>query len=183
MLSETMDAIVLVNVEPDADMHAITDAVGKLASQKFVVALTPFVSDGLLECADLLLPTGTFAETSGTYVNIEGTWQSFSGVATPVGESRPTWKVLRVIGNLIEAPGFDYVTSEDVRDEFVDQLGEVSTSNAYEGTAEITKPNGEDAPAQEIDVPLYSVDSVVRRATALQRTDEARRASGKGDEQ
>ena len=183
MLSDTMDAVVLVNVEPEADIHAITDAVGKLAGQKFVVALTPFASEGLLKCADLLLPTGTFAETSGTYVNIEGTWQSFAGVATPVGEARPTWKVLRVIGNLIEAPGFNYVTSEDVRDEFVDQLGEVSTSNAYEGTAEITKPNGEDQPAEEIDIPLYSVDSVVRRATALQLTDEARRASTKGDAQ
>jgi NADH-quinone oxidoreductase subunit G len=135
----------------------------------------------LLECADLLLPTGTFAETSGTYVNIEGTWQSFSGVATPVGESRPTWKVLRVIGNLIEAPGFDYVTSEDVREEFVEQLGEVSTSNAYEGTSEIARPNGNDVPADEIDIPLYSVDSLVRRATALQLTDEARRAAAEGD--
>ena len=183
MLSDTMDAIVLVNVEPDADIHATEDAVSKLSKQKFVVALTPFVSKSLLECADLLLPTGTFAETSGTYVNIEGTWQSFSGVATPVGEARPTWKVLRVIGNLIEAPGFDYVTSEDVREEFVDQLGEVSTSNTYEGTGEIAKPNGEDAPADEIDIPLYSVDGLVRRATALQLTDAARRAAAADDAQ
>jgi NADH-quinone oxidoreductase subunit G len=177
MLDNTMDALVLVNVEPDCDIHATTDAVGKLKAQDFVVALTPFVSDGLLECADLLLPTGTFAETSGTYVNIEGTWQSFSGVADPVGEARPTWKVLRVIGNLIDAPGFDYVTNEDVREEFAAQLGDVSTSNAYEGSVKIAKPNGEDAPADEIDVPLYSADGLVRRATALQMTDEARRAA------
>jgi NADH-quinone oxidoreductase subunit G len=177
MLDNKMDALVLVNVEPDCDIHATTDAVGKLKAQDFVVALTPFVSDGLLECADLLLPTGTFAETSGTYVNIEGTWQSFSGVADPVGEARPTWKVLRVIGNLIDAPGFDYVTNEDVREEFAAQLGDVSTSNAYEGSVKIAKPNGEDAPADEIDVPLYSADGLVRRATALQMTDEARRAA------
>jgi NADH-quinone oxidoreductase subunit G len=177
MLANTMDALVLVNVEPDSDIHATADAVARVSDQKFVVALTPFVSADLLECADLLLPTGTFAETSGTYVNIEGTWQSFSGVADPVGEARPTWKVLRVIGNLIDAPGFDYVTSEDVREEFVAQLGDVSTSNAYEGSGEIAKPNGEDAPADEIDVPLYSVDALVRRATALQMTDEARRAA------
>jgi NADH-quinone oxidoreductase subunit G len=174
--------VVLVNVEPDADIHATIDAVAKLASQKYVVALTPFVSDGLLECADLLLPTGTFAETSGTYVNIEGTWQTFSGVASPVGEARPTWKVLRVLGNLIEAPGFEYVTSEDVREEFAEQLGEVSTSNAYEGNGKVAKPNGEDSPAEEIDVPLYSSDGLVRRALALQLTDEARRAVAKGDE-
>jgi NADH-quinone oxidoreductase subunit G len=182
MLESKMDVVVLVNVEPDADIHATIDAVAKLASQKYVVALTPFVSDGLLECADLLLPTGTFAETSGTYVNIEGTWQTFSGVASPVGEARPTWKVLRVLGNLIEAPGFEYVTSEDVREEFAEQLGEVSTSNAYEGNGKVAKPNGEDSPAEEIDVPLYSSDGLVRRALALQLTDEARRAVAKGDE-
>ena len=181
MLSGKLDAVVLVNVEPDSDIHATADAVGRLSDQNFVVALTPFVSDGLLECADLLLPTGTFAETSGTYINVEGTWQSFSGVASPVGDARPTWKVLRVLGNLIDAPGFEYVTSEDVREEFVEQLGEVSTSNVYEGSNKIAKPNGEDAPADEIDVPLYSVDGLVRRAFALQHTDEARRAAAIGD--
>ncbi|MGI9249174.1 MAG: NADH-quinone oxidoreductase subunit NuoG [Woeseiaceae bacterium] len=181
MLSSTMDAIVLVNLEPDLDIHAIANAGAKLSKQKYVVALTPFVSDDLLECVDLLLPTGTFAETSGTYVNVEGTWQSFSGVAKPVGEARPTWKVLRVIGNLIDAPGFDYVKSEDVREEFAEQLGEVSTSNAYEGTEKIGKPTGADAASEEIDIPLYSVDGLVRRAMALQLTDEARRATDEGD--
>ena len=100
--TSTFAAVVLVNVEPDVDIHATGDAVAKLSDQQYVVALTPFVSDGLLECADLMLPTGTFAETSGTFVNVEGTWQSFSGVASPVGESRPTWKVLRVLANLVE---------------------------------------------------------------------------------
>jgi len=181
MLSGTMDAVLLVNVDPDSDIHAVNDAVTDLTKQRFVVALTPFVSDALLDCADLLLPTGTFAETSGTYVNVEGTWQSFAGVASPVGEARPTWKVLRVIGNLIDAPGFDYVTSEDVREEFAANLGEVSTSNAYEGSSKFSKPNGADAPSDEIDVPLYSVDGLVRRATALQLTDAARRAAAKDD--
>ena len=180
MLANKMDAVVLVNVEPDADMHAVSDAVKRLAKQKFVIALTPFVSDALLESADLLLPTGTFAETSGTYVNIDGTWQSFPGVANPVGEARPTWKVLRVIGNLVDGPGFEYVTSEDILEEFRAQLGEVSTSNLYEGTGRISKPNGEDAPVDEIDVPLYSVDALVRRARALQLTGEALRAAAEG---
>ena len=182
-LATPMDAVVLVNIEPDEDIRVSPDPVGELARQKFVVALTPFVSDALLDCADLLLPTGTFAETSGTYVNIEGTWQSFGGVATPVGEARPTWKVLRVLGNLIEAPGFDYVTSEDVRDEFVAQLGDVQTSNQYDGTFRIARPNGSDAGTHLIDVPLYSVDALVRRATALQLTDEAKRSSNNGDAQ
>ncbi len=181
MLSTPMDAMLLVNVEPDADIKVSANAVAELSRQPAVIALTPFVSDALLECADLLLPTGTFAETSGTFVNVEGTWQSFEGVASPVGEARPTWKVLRVLGNLLEAPGFDYVSSHDVRDEFVGQLGEVTTSNVYEGFAAIPKPDGADSPADDIDVPLYSVDATVRRARALQLTEEARRAAAAGE--
>jgi len=177
ILENQMDAVVLVNVEPDADIHATTDAVKKLASQKFVIALTPFVSDALLEAADLLLPTGTFAETSGTYVNAAGTWQSFNGVANPVGESRPCWKVLRVIGNLIDADGFEYVTSEDILAEFKSLLGEVDRGS-FQASGKFAKPNGEDSPADEIDTPLYSLDGLVRRANALQQTLSAKRASG-----
>lgn len=177
MLDATLDAVVLVNIEPDADIHACENAVGKLSKQGFVIALTPFVSDAILEAADLLLPIGTFAETSGTYVNVAGTWQSFGGVASPVGESRPAWKVLRVLGNLLDAPDFDYVTSEDVRDDIVSQLGD-SKSEIKSAEGQVySKPNGEDAPSAEIDIPLYSADSLVRRATALQLTAAARHAA------
>jgi NADH-quinone oxidoreductase subunit G len=180
MLNESLDAVVLVNIEPDVDLLAVDDAVGKLAKQDFVVALTPFVSDALLEVADLLLPIGTFAETSGSYVNVAGTWQSFAGVANPVGEARPAWKVLRVIGTLLEADGFDYVTSEDVRDELVARLGEV-VPTSYSGKTKSVKANGKDATQAEVDVPIYSVDGLVRRAPALQLTSEARRASNEGN--
>ena len=130
MLDESLDAVVLLNIEPDADiLLAVDDAVSRLGKQDFVVALTAFDSDSLRDAADLLLPVGTFAETSGTYVNVAGTWQSFAGVANPVGQSRPAWKVLRVLGNLIEAPDFDYVTSEDVRDELTAKLGDVEPSS------------------------------------------------------
>jgi len=178
MLDTPLDALVLVNVEPDADIRATEDAVAKLAKQVFVVALTPFVSDALLEAADMLLPVGSFAETSGTYVNVAGTWQSFGGVADPVGEARPAWKVLRVIGNLVDAPDFEYVTSEDVRDELAAQLGDIEPNNEYLGSETIAQPNGADAPSAELDTPLYSVDGLVRRSNALQLTAEARRATG-----
>lgn len=181
MLDAPMDAIVLVNVEPENDIHATKDAVAKLARQKYVVAITPFVSDGLLEAADLLLPMGTFAETSGTYVNAAGTWQSFVGVATPVGEARPCWKVLRVLGNLLDAPGFNYVTSEDVLREIESQLGEVKADTTYKASGKFAKPNGKDAPADEIDTPLYSVDALVRRSTALQLTAAALRAAAEAN--
>jgi len=180
MLNESLDAVVLVNIEPDADLLAVDDAVSKLTKQDFVVALTPFVSEALLESADLLLPIGTFAETSGTYVNVAATWQSFAGVANPVGEARPAWKVLRVLGTLLEADGFDYVTSEDVRDELVAKLGNI-VPTSYSGKKKSAKANGKDAPQAEVDVPIYSVDGLVRRAPALQLTTEARRAANEGN--
>jgi len=173
MLDGKLDAVVLHGIEPDTDLHAVDDAVGKLVKQGFVIALTAFDSAALRESADLMLPIGTFAETSGTFVNVAGTWQSFGGVANPIGESRPAWKVLRVIGNLVEADGFDYLTSEDVRDEIAAQLGDIEAA-AYSGKAKPAKLNGEDAPESEIDVPIYSVDGLVRRATALQLTTAAR---------
>lgn len=179
LLDEALDAIMLVNIEPDADLLATSGAVEKLARQKFVVALTPFVSDALLEAADLLLPIGTFAETSGTFINVSGTWQSFAGVAAPVGEARPAWKVLRVLGNLLDIPDFDYVTSEEVRDEVRSQLGDLTPDNSYAGQTALAMASGDDSPAAEIDIPIYSVDGLVRRASALQLTVEARLAASK----
>ena len=177
MLDAALDAVVLVNVEPEADIHAVSDAVAKLSEQKFVIALTSYVSDGLLEAADLLLPIGTFAETSGTYVNAAGTWQSFAGVANPVGESRPCWKVLRVLGNLADSEDFEFVTSEEVLDECRSELGDVK-AGTYESGSAVSKANGSDNPADEIDTPIYSVDAMVRRANALQHTLAAQRADG-----
>jgi NADH-quinone oxidoreductase subunit G len=176
MLDDSLDAVLLLNVEPDADLLACENAVEKLGSKHFVVALTPFVSDALLEAADMLLPIGTFAETSGTYVNVEGTWQSFGGVANPVGEARPAWKVLRVLGNLVEAEGFDYVTSEDVLEECRATIGDVAPGSVKRG-----KAKGKDDPADDIDTPVYSVDGLVRRARALQLTPAARRAASEGE--
>jgi NADH-quinone oxidoreductase subunit G len=175
MLDDALDVVVLIDVEPDTDIHATTDVVSKLAKQKFVVALTPFVTEGLLQAADLLLPTGTFAETSGTYVNAAGTWQSFTGVASPVGESRPAWKILRVLGNLVDAEGFDFVTSEDVLAAFKAELGD-GDAGSYKTSGKASKVNGADSPGNEVDTPLYSVDALVRRANALQRTVSATRA-------
>jgi len=177
MLDSDLDVVVLVGVEPDTDILVATDAAEKLSAQKLVVALTPFVSDALLEAADLLLPVGTFAETSGTYVNAAGTWQSFSGVANPVGVSRPCWKVLRVLGNLTDAEGFDYVTSDDILAKFKSVLGDVD-AGSYQAGDKLPQPNGEDSPANEIDTPLYSVDGLVRRANALQQTLSAKRGPG-----
>ncbi|MFM7066069.1 MAG: molybdopterin-dependent oxidoreductase, partial [Gammaproteobacteria bacterium] len=173
MVESRLKAYVLLGVE-SAD-HA-AGATGAIAAADFVVALTPFASTETLEAADVILPIGTFAETSGTYVNLNGVWQSFTGVARPVGESRPGWKVLRVLGNLLGLPGFDYATSEEVRDEARHAAGSDATAvavAAYAGGHEVAAGEG----GMTQDVPMYGVDALTRRATALQMTPEARRGA------
>jgi NADH-quinone oxidoreductase subunit G len=173
MLAAQLDVLLLLNLEPGADLLEINE-------QDFVVALTPYDSEALRATADMLLPVGTFAETSGTYINVAGMWQSFAGVAKPVGEARPAWKVLRVLGNLLDAGGFEYISSEEILAEAQQLLGDRSPDNAIATSKTHPPANGADAPAEEIDVPLYSVDAVVRRAAALQMTPAARRVKSDG---
>ncbi|MBT8423001.1 MAG: NADH-quinone oxidoreductase subunit NuoG, partial [Gammaproteobacteria bacterium] len=111
MLASPLKGLLLTGVEPKLDCADAVGAQNALQAADFIVALTPWLTDCASESADVVLPVGTFAETSGTFVNVEGSWQSFAGVAAPVGESRPAWKVLRVLGNLLDAPGFDYESS------------------------------------------------------------------------
>ena len=180
MLEESLDAVLLFGVEPDRDICSTDDAVKKLAGHRFVAALTSFDSEALQEAADLLLPIGTFAESAGTYVNCEGRWQSFNGIANPMAEARPGWKVLRVLGNLLDADNFDYQTSEEIRDELAGLLGDIQPDNQYTGNKVIGNVNGADDPAAHIDIPIYDTDAMVRRATALQLTPEAQRSAGEG---
>ena len=174
ILQADLDVTFLLGLEPE-DLTCIDEVAARLTDHKFVVALTPFTSESLEKSANLLLPIGTFAETSGTYVNCEGSWQSFSGIAKPVGEARPGWKVLRVIGNLLDAEGFDYPSSEEVRDELIDSVGDFTPDNTYRGTTAIETDMVADDPAKAVDVPIYQVDGLVRRAAALQLTPDALR--------
>ncbi len=178
MLDADLSAIFLFGLEPNADLNATEGAVDKLARQSFVVSFSPYTSDAIEKAADLQIPIGTFAETAGTFVNCEGRWQSFTNIAKPLGQARPGWKVLRVLGNLLGMDDFEYLSAADVRDELEEQLGEITPDNAYRSTTGIDKPKGNDAPANDIDIPIYNVDSIVRRATALQMTPEAQRARG-----
>ena len=180
MLDADLDAVLLFGFEPYLDLSATEDVVKKLTNQRFVVALSPYTSASLDEVAHLQLPIGTFAETAGTFVNCEGRWQSFVGVATPVGQARPGWKVLRVLGNLLGIKDFEYLCAADVRDELKLLLGEIEPNNTYHRKTALTKPNGEDAPANDIDIPIYEVDGIVRRAAALQLTLEAQSSRGAG---
>ncbi len=129
------------------------------------------MTDELKSVAHVLLPVGSFAETSGTYVNLEGQWQSFTGAAVPVGEARPGWKVLRVLGNLLNFEGFDAQSSEEVRD----ALRKLVERNAAPpGTASASVVSNPPAVVMVADLPMYQGDAILRRATALQKTREAR---------
>ena len=177
MLSGSLKAYLLFGgTEPWADAQNAThsaEALRALQGAQFVVAATPYADDTLKSVAHVLLPVSTFVETSGTYVNLEGLWQSFTGAARPLGEARPGWKVLRVLGNVTGLADFDYNSSEEVREELRARCGEIAATS-YQGTHE---PKLASAEARVIDVPMYSIDAVLRRAPSLQRTKEGKIAA------
>ena len=134
--------------------------------------MTPFATDRMRDYADVLLPMNCFSETSGTFVNCEGRWQSFTAASRAAAGSRPGWKVLRVLGNLLELEGFDQTSSEQVRDALSQQIGEVSVDNTQAGE---TVDDAVDAAGLQRSsyLPMYAVDNLVRRAVALQHTPDA----------
>jgi NADH-quinone oxidoreductase subunit G len=171
--------IVFGAVEPNADIAAPA-ALESIKSAEFVVAFSPYAS--AKEFAHVILPIGTFAETSGTYVNLEGRWQSVPGAAKPVGDSRPGWKVLRVLANLLNLPGFDYTSSDQITEEVRTAAKEAAgvTPKGVERT--LQSKSSLNAPAQLRDVALYQSDALVRRSPALQSTAEAQREHGRKEQ-
>jgi NADH-quinone oxidoreductase subunit G len=170
MLSAPLDALLLWDAEPWADSLQ-PRALDALRNTRFVVAAMPFASPEVLAVAQVLLPIGTFAETSGTYVNLEGTWQSFAGAAQPVGQARPGWKVLRVLGNLFGHQGFEQFSSEEVREELKALIAGDTRMRPNGRNAAVATMSGD---IDVVDVPSYQVDPIVRRASALQQTREGR---------
>lgn len=169
MLTSPLRGLVLLGVEPEFDCADHVGAMNTLATTDFVVSLSPWLSANDIQHANVVLPVGTFAETAGTFVNVAGDWQSFTGVAQPVGESRPAWKVLRVLGNLLHAEAFDYSSAEAVRDE----LRGLKVHVPPVTTSDLDVADGLTLRPAELDVPIYAVDGLVRRAMALQRTLDA----------
>ena len=173
MLSQPMKALLLLNVEPVHDAADPAAARAALEGSGLVVALTPFL-DAAVDNADVLLPIAPFTETAGTFVNAEGQAQSFHGVVRGLGESRPAWKVLRVLANLLGLQGFEYESSEAVRDEAL-AAADAATRLSNEPAGAV----GAAAPAlrgleRVADVPIYCTDALVRRAAPLQATRDAR---------
>ncbi len=172
MLEQPRKNYLLLGIEPEFDCADGAAALAALQQAEFVVALTPFVTDRMRDYADVLLPINCFSETSGTFVNAEGRWQSFGAASRAPAGSRPGWKVLRVLGNLLELNGFDQTSSEQVRDALSQQLGEVSVDNSQHGdiAAGVSYGRGLQRIAW---LPMYAVDAIVRRAEALQQTADA----------
>lgn len=170
-LATARKAYLLLGVEPTLDTAQGAAAKAMLAQAGSVIYMGSFVGDAA-DYADVMLPIAPFTETSGSFVNAEGRVQSFVAVAKPQGETRPAWKVLRVLGNLLGLEGFDQDSSEVVRDEAL--AGDVAArlNNVVSGFAPVL--DGATAGLQRIaDVPLYFADPLVRRATPLQRTRDA----------
>ncbi|WP_022981282.1 NADH-quinone oxidoreductase subunit NuoG [Ideonella sp. B508-1] len=172
MLSQPMKALLLLNTEPVLDAADAAAAQAALEGSGLVVALTSF-KDAVVPNADVMLPIAPFAETAGSFVNAEGRLQSFHGVVQTKGNTRPAWKVLRVLGNLLGLQGFEQETVEEVRAE---ALGDVSAIPARlnNGIAQAVNLVAPAAGLQRVaDVPIYSTDSLVRRSTSLQLTRDA----------
>ena len=179
MLQGKLKGLFLLNNEPEFDSAAGAQAVAALGKVEMVVTLSPFKTN--LEFSDVLLPIAPFTETSGSFVNAEGRLQSFHAVVRPLGETRPGWKVLRVLGNLLGLQGFDFETSQDV-------LGRAtgaavgSVSHVPQELLSNAVADGMPQSVQVVDVPapavasLYQLDGLVRRATSLQLTTDARLA-------
>ncbi|MFC1773836.1 NADH-quinone oxidoreductase subunit NuoG [Pseudomonadota bacterium] len=169
MIDQPLKNYLLMGIEPEFDCADGAKALAAMQQAEFVVALTPYVTDRMRDYADVLLPINCFSEMSGTYVNCEGRWQSFPAASRAPAGSRPGWKVLRVLGNLLELNGFEQTSSEQVSDALGQQLGDISVDNSQCG--DHVGSNNSDAVIQRIAyLPMYAVDSIVRRAEALQNT-------------
>jgi NADH-quinone oxidoreductase subunit G len=166
MLAGSLKAVLLLNTEPEFDSAAGAASAKALGQAEMVVTLSPFKAN--MAFSDVLLPIAPFTETSGSFVNAEGRLQSFHAVVKPLAETRPAWKVLRVLANLLEIPGVSFETSQDVLARATAQP--LAVSNTTRAAINLT---GTTTPAPAV-ASIYQLDGIVRRAPSLQLTADAR---------
>jgi len=175
MLAGGLKAAVLFNTEPEFDSAAGGAAAQALSQAGMVVTLSPFKAN--MAFSDVLLPIAPFTETSGTFVNAEGRIQGFHAVVKPLGDTRPGWKVLRVLGNLLEIPGMDWETSQDVLSAITGapagELDFIPADKLDNSTQAPLVADTGDSP-EPVSARIYQLDGLVRRAHALQMTADAR---------
>lgn len=178
MFEQPRKAYMLFGLEPDLDCYNPNMAVSALKQADIVVMMSAYKSASMMEYADVLLPITPFTETSGTFINTEGRVQAVTGVCPARGESRPGWKVLRVLANLLDQSGFEYESSECIRTELLGSVG-VNGDEFVSGLSNELKPlpikiDSVPSYVQRIaDVPIYFSDPTVRRAKSLMQTCDA----------
>ena len=168
MLAGGLKAALLLNTEPVEDSAAGANAVAALAAMQMVVSLSPFKTN--MAFADVLLPISPFTETSGSFVNAEGRLQSFHAVVKPLAETRPAWKVLRVLANMLGLPQLAFETSQDV----LKQISSTALNLSNACGSEVRLTGNVETPCV---ASIYQLDSLVRRAPSLQLTADARNAA------
>jgi NADH-quinone oxidoreductase subunit G len=176
LVAQVRKAYLLLHTEPELDCADPRTAHGAVNQAEMVVVMSPFKH--AMAFADVLLPVSPFTETSGTFVSAEGRAQSFNGSVKPLGDTRPAWKVLRVLGNLLSLEGFAYESSEEIRNEILgsSKLDGVDLAVRLNNHADIALHPVQRSQGIErlADVPLYFSDAIVRRAESLQQTTDAR---------
>lgn len=172
MWQNSCRSYLLFDIEPEFDCADPVLAQSALQQASFVVSINSYITDTMLSYSDVILPLAGFAETSGTFINIENNWQSFTGAVPAQGESRPGWKILRVLGNIAKLNGFDYVSSQDICDEVRDEVNLRSKAHIKQPQP----PESIEASFENImlvsEIPMYQTDAIVRRSVALQNTPE-----------
>jgi len=175
MLGGGLKAVILLNNEPEFDSAAGVSAKAALASAEMVVSLSPFKAN--MDFADVVLPIAPFTETSGSFVNAEARIQSFHAVVKPLAETRPAWKVLRVLANLLDLPGFEFDSSQEVLRAVpglqVSAQGLVVSEDRLSNATRIAIDLAS-APGRPATAAIYQLDGLVRRAVSLQLTADAR---------
>jgi len=172
MMEQSRDLYLTLGVEPEMDVADPALMAAALDTAQ-LIALSSHLSPWLEQHADILLPIASYAETSGTRVNIEGVAQSFTGVAAPQGAARPAWKVLRVLGNLVDLEGFDYVDSSEVRNEVLNACASLKPDNSVGKLGSLPRSMQAGTWERIGGVPIYALDALTRRAHALQLTPDA----------
>jgi NADH-quinone oxidoreductase subunit G len=174
MLAGGLKGVLLLNTEPEFDSSAGAAAAAAMAQARMVVTLSPFKAN--MAFSDVLLPIAPFTETSGTFVNAEGRVQGFHAVVKPLGDTRPAWKVLRVLANLLGLPGFDFESSQDVLALVPALRHPGATHIPADLMSNATQAAMDTAPVMHVPVvaAIYALDGLVRRASSLQMTADAR---------
>jgi NADH-quinone oxidoreductase subunit G len=181
VLSGDRRAMILMNIEPDADLPNPEQARAALAQSNTVIALSAYKSADLLEVADVILPISTFTETMSTFVNAEGRVQTIQPSVKPLADSRPAWKVLRVLGGLLGLEGFllnmpEEVLGEALSENYCSKLDNRSHLSALSNDHQLPLTSLE----RLTDVNIYAGDQIVRRSSALQLTRDAKRGNQVG---